>query len=32
MGLMCQITARIFKLLRGPGIDSKELIPLAYVA
>jgi hypothetical protein len=32
MGLICEIRARIFILLRGPGIDSKELIPLAYVA
>ncbi len=24
--------ARIFKLLRGPGIDSKESIPPAYAA
>ncbi len=27
-----QSRARIFKLLRSPGIDSKELIPPAYVA
>ena len=26
------IQARIFKCLRGPEIDSKELIPPAYVA
>jgi hypothetical protein len=29
----CTLTrARTFKYLWGPGIDSKELIPLAYVA
>ncbi len=27
-----QARARSFKILRGPGIDSKESIPPAYVA
>ncbi len=29
---LCMARARIFKLLRGPGIDSKESIPPAYIA
>ncbi len=29
--MMCDLKARIFKRLWSPGIDSKELIPPAYV-
>ncbi len=31
-GVKRKFLARIFKLLRSPGIDSKESIPSAYVA
>jgi hypothetical protein len=30
--LQCQTKGRICKRLRSPGVDSKESIPLAYVA